>query len=1337
MGRLSKIYCILILVLAITVQGSAQPFFVFRRLSTNDGLSNSNVRTILKDSDGFLWIGTESGLNRYDGYGFKVYTENPGEKNALFPNDILGLQEDGLGNIWINSVYGYTVYDRNKDRFITDIVPLLQDLGIPVEQNYKVYVDKKQDIWVLSGQKAFCYDVDKKTVKVFRIKVHVDEVVTTELRDNADYLFGLLKSGVLWQIDKITGEQTLMDLKHYFEPAILANYIHLYIDNRNGIWLYSWKSNEIIHREGTSADWKKLVLRSSIKTQSNGVLDILDDGNGRIWIGTDHNGLFIYDRVNDAFVNLLHDPGTNSSIASNNVGCLYQDDNGIIWMGHNKKGISFYHDSFDQFVNMEQPECKDVSAILEDRQGNIWLGTDGNGLYRTESMPKGKIGKLPIPNNAIVTLLEDRKGRIWIGTYLNGLYCYENGQFSHFTKEKSMLTVNDIWSLKEDRYGNIWIGTLGGGIQCLRSDKEHFDALVQVCEEVKYALAIHYDGRDKLYVGTVFGLYMIDITTGNHTLSMGNDQGSQEFKQMLISSVYKDEKEIIWLGHSQGLTLWDLKKDTLYFIDKENGLCDNIVRGITEDSNHNIWVTTSNGLSVISTERDAEGILHHITRIFSTKDGLGDNYFNNHAICKLRNGDILLGGTEGYTIVNPNKMAGKNRPLAKVIFTGLSVGANNIQVDSLYNRRVLLKRPMEQTDTLTFQFNDKLISLQFTTGELLNADKVKYAYRIDGFNNQWLPTQENKIVFSSFNPGNYRLFIKACNSDGVWNDEATVLDIIVTPPFYLSNGAMMFYALLIVALLLFIVYRTKKHHRTKLERQRLQLKREQEVTLNEMKLRFFTNISHDLRTPLTLILTPLQTILNGALEEELRKRLSTVNKNAEQLLQLINTLLDFRKLDVGAEILRLQTGDLVRFIRELCLPFQVYATDRHMNFTFFSEVEVLSMQFDRDKVQKIILNLLSNAFKYTPDGGQIEVRVYQEEDRACVSVSDSGSGIGKADKDHIFERFYQASQKQEKTGSGIGLHIVSEYVLMHGGTVTLADKEPQGSIFTIQLPVQEINGHEVFLPEMELDEEPPEQVAVQRLPTHPVLLLVDDNRDFCAFMADSLSDEYTVLVAFNGQEALEQLRNNDIQIVISDVMMPVMSGTELCHRIKTNIQWSHIPVILLTARTAEEYQLEGLELGADDYLTKPFNFNLLKLRIRKFLEWTEKCHHSFIQKLDVSPSEITITPLDEKLMEKAIKIVEEHISDTEFSVEELGAAVGLSRSHLYKKLMHITGKGPAEFIRTIRLKRGRQLLEKSQLQIAEIAYAVGFNSPKRFTINFKSEFGVSPSAYVRSHKEEE
>lgn len=1328
LGKIKSIVCLSVLLLVVLIQATGQTPYIFHHLTTKDGLSNSDVGVILKDSHGFLWISTQSGLNRYDGYGFKVYSSKPGIPNTLISNNIWGLQEDGLGNIWVTS-FSYMVYNRDKDHFITDVPNFLQRFGIHVDRSYKVYIDKEKDLWVVSQQQVFFYDTRKKDLKVFTAKERFDDVTSIELCDDGQRLYGIIKPGLLWKMEKSTGNQEILRLPEIINPGL---YDKIFADNTGGLWLWSDKTDIICYRKRQEQEWKKLQLNPVANTQSNRTISMLDDGNGHVWVGTDHNGIFIVNLSNGSVTNLVEDKSTNSSIASNNIVSLYQDDNGIIWMGHNKKGISFYHPSFHNIVTIRYPKCWDVSAILEDSQGRIWLGTDGNGLFLKEKEKDNKIEQLPIGNSPVVSMLEDKKRNVWIGTYLDGLYCYENGKFNHYTKENCGLASSNIWSLKEDRYGNLWIGTLGGAIQCLRNGKRDMNTLETVCKEIQHPMDMFYDNGDKLYIATVYGLYEVDIINGDCHSYLGNHRGTQHFKQDIVTSLYKDQRGNIWLGHPEGLTLWDLKKDTLYYLNKENGLQDNVIRGIVEDEHQNLWVSTSNGLSVLTAEPDNRGVLNITYRNFSTKDGLGDNYFNNHAICQLRNGDLLLGCTEGYSVINPNKLVEKNQAPSKVTFTELSVENKVIEIDSTYKGKKLLERPMEQTSSLTFSYNDKLISIQFTTGDLLHADKVKYAYKLEGFHDQWQTTAGNRIVFSSLGPGNYQLYVKACNSDGVWSNEVSSLNIAVTPPFYLSGWAITIYVLSAIGLVLYLERSTRKKHNMRLEQQRMEIERKQEADLNEMKLRFFTNISHDLRTPLTLILTPLQTILNGPLEEGLRKKLDIINKNAAQLLTMISALLDFRKLDAGAETLDLKPGDLARFVNGVSLQFQAYAAERHINFIFEGEMEKRALQFDPDKVRKILLNLLSNAFKYTPDGGTIKIRIYQQNECACIAISDTGKGISDTDKPHVFERFYQARQKEENTGSGIGLHIVDEYVRLHGGTIIIEDNKPKGCVFIVSLPLQDAYIMEELNTDTLENEEAMEQEEKHAL-SKPTLLFVDDNTDLCGFMADSLEDEYTVLLAYNGREAMEQLQNNDITIVVSDVMMPEMSGTELCQQIKTNLQWSHIPVILLTARAAEEYQIEGLELGADDYLTKPFSFSLLKLRIRKLLDWTEKCHRSFSQKLDVTPGDITITPLDEQLIAKAIRVVEEHISDPEFSVEELGAAVGLSRSHLYKKLMSITGKGPAEFIRTIRLKRGRQLLEKSQLQIAEVAYAVGFNSPKRFTINFKAEFGVSPSDYLR-HK---
>src|ERR1035437_10116259 len=1120
--------CILGIFWIITFQNIiGQSSYIFHHLETSDGLSNNSVRAILRDSYGFLWIGTESGLNRYDGYGFKVYTMNSGTRNSLISNDILGLQEDGLGNIWVDFGYAYMVYKRDCDCFLSDIKQLLLGLGIQPDQNCKVFVDKKHNLWVLNKKTIFVHNILKKTTYSFKLKMPVDEVGTTDISDNGEYLYAIQRSGVCWRLNKNSGVQTPIELPDIFRKNQLNNN-RIYADSHNGLWVYSYKDEQIFYRKDLTQGWELIELKSEIAAQNN-IITIAEDQNGQIWIGTDHKGLFIYNKADERITNNVNYTWRHTSLASNNVSSIYIDNIGTAWVGHIKKGLSFYHESFQNFINIQHQECPDITTILEDHLGSIWLGTDGNGLYLKEKA-NGLVKKLAIPNTAIVSIIEDRKGRVWIGTYLKGLFCYDKGKIVQYTTNNSKLSNNNIWSLKEDRYGNIWIGSLGGKIQILQSGSSDFGSLISPFDDNVYALDMFYDGGDKMYIGTGYGLSIIDIINNKRITYYGNKKGSQHFKQYQISNVYKDERGILWLGHNDGLIIWDQKKDTVYSFNKSNGLCDNIIRGITEDNLKNIWVTTSNGLSILTVNRESNNVLSISSRNFSVKDGLINDYFNNHSICKLRNGDILLGSTDGYTIFDPNKMAEKDQPIAKVVFTGLTVGNQDIQVDSFYNGHKLLERPMELTSKLTFKYNDKLISLHFSTGDLLNADKVKYIYQIEGFNPQWIPIQENKIVLSALPSGSYRLLIKACNSDGVWNNDPTILYINVTPPFYFSFWAYIVYVLVIICLWMYYVRRREERHRVKLEQQIVQMDHENEIRINEMKLRFFTNISHDLRTPLTLIIMPLQILLNEATNESMKKKLNTIYKNAQQLLTLIKSLLDFRKLDVGAETLNLKHGDFVNLVRDIYTSFSVYANERNIKFSLFNEMESLSMQFDHDKMQKTLTNLLSNAFKYTPDGGTIEIHISILDNNACVSVSDSGSGISDEEKVLVFERFYQAPQKQEKTGSGIGLHIAYGYVNLHGGTITVTDNVPKGSIFTIQIPITEVEveNEEIVLEEIAIEDIESEGILVAK----PVLLFVDDNKDFCEFMIDNLGEEYSIITAYNGQEAMEQLDKFDITMEI-------------------------------------------------------------------------------------------------------------------------------------------------------------------------------------------------------------
>lgn len=776
----------------------------------------------------------------------------------------------------------------------------------------------------------------------------------------------------------------------------------------------------------------------------------------------------------------------------------------------------------------------------------------------------------------------------------------------------------------------------------------------------------------------------------------------------------------------------------MYYLDKKSGLCDNMIRAILEDNDGHIYASTSNGLSIITVQEAADRTLSYSMRNYTKKDGLKSTFFNSKSVTRPDSNSILFGTSDGCISFYPEKVFKDRRLPPDILFTGLYIGGTRIAIDSIYDGRLILKNALEETKQIELSYDDRLITIEFTVCDLTGQSGVRYAYMLEGIDSRWIFTDENKVTFTSLPYGNYRLLVKSGLPNGNWKEDPAILEIRVRPPFYMSIWACIIYMAIIIGGIILTANLIKRRHRQKLAIQRQAIESQQIVRINELKLKFFTNISHDLRTPLTLIMAPLQVLLDEVKDEPTRKKLLTIFSNARRLLDLINTLLDFRKLDVGAEGLHCRKDDIMRFISEQCALFTDYAANRNMDFTAECDPSGYMMDFDSAKVGKILNNLLSNAFKYTPDGGSVSVKATLKDRDLIIRIADSGQGISPEAKKHIFERFYQGEQGNHKTGSGIGLHIANEYARMHGGDISVSDNQPKGSVFTLTLPVdgcsaqsdpEKTSGASGTPAEPPAPENTSEESSAADSPA--TILIVDDNEEYRDFIADTLSKDYTIFKAGNGREALDIMAKGNISLIVSDVMMPVMDGMELCRQVKTNIRWSHIPVILLTAKTAEEYRLEGLELGADDYLTKPINLKLLQLRIKKFIDLFERNHRMFSDKLDVSPSEITITSLDEKLVEKAIRIVEEHMSDSDFSVELLSSELALSRGYLYKKLMAITGKGPAEFIRTIRLKRARQLLEQSQMQVAEIAYMCGFNSPRRFAQNFKNEFGMLPSEFLK------
>lgn len=840
-----------------------------------------------------------------------------------------------------------------------------------------------------------------------------------------------------------------------------------------------------------------------------------------------------------------------------------------------------------------------------------------------------------------------------------------------------------------------------------------------------------------LYIGTSSGLYCMNTETKEISLLEDNNSISNLFEEVHINCIYQDTRGLLWIGTRTGMDVYNKNTKERIHLSTKNGLSHDYIRAITEDKEKNIWVTTDHGVTNIIATNSPEPSSKFLCYPYFEEDGIGNMAFNNHSITCTQQGEILMGGSGGYLRINP-RFINYRHESHPVIYTSLYLANQRMEVGSKNsNGRILLHKNIQLLNEITMDYSDSNFALEVSSMDYNSLHKLQYAYRLNK-DEEWVKLEGNRIYFNKLSPGTYQLEVKVYeNNNSYKNSKASCLTIHVLPPFWLSVPAYIGYTLLLAGVIIFFFLKMKRKHIRNLSQQKREMEIIQQHEMDEAKMRFFTNVSHDLRTPLSLIIIPLEKLLSSNLEKGVKEELELIHRNSETLLNEVNQLLDFRKLDQQKTQLMLSHGNLSDFVKEVCGSFIPQAVKKGINIRLHINETKMDMDFDRNKIQRILLNLLSNAVKYNYENGEVTVTLGKITangiENVQIQVADTGIGIKDENKDKIFDRFFQEQHSTTTyIGNGIGLHIVKEYVTMHHGTITVENHIPQGTIFTITLPVT----HNYAVNDEKQDEAEIREKVVDEVSdttdTHKTsLLIVEDNDDFRNFLINCLKGTYQVFDAPNGKEALEILAHQSIQIVISDVMMPEMDGMELCRKIKTDIRYSHIPVILLTARTADEHELSGLKEGADDYITKPFNLEILLLRIQKILKWTKNNHEKF-KTIDISPSEITVSSLDEQLIEKAIRAVEENMDNSEFSVEELSSYVGMSRGHLYKKLIMITGKSPLEFIRVLRVKRGKQLLEQSQLNISQIAYQIGL-SPKQFAKYFKDEFGYVPSEYIKNN----
>ena len=1318
--------------------------YQFKHLEVSDGLSNNSVNTICKDRDGFMWFGTTTGLNRYDGYTFKIYQHAENDPGSLPDNYITDIVEMPDGRFWVNTGRGYVLFDKEQDCFITDVTGFMKNLesgGVPEQ----VFVDREGNTCLsVAGEGCYRYKEGGKRLFFSYVEHSLPEHGVTQIAECSDGLLLIYNTGLLVCLDRATLaiKWKSDEIKKYI-PAGKTIEFSLFVDRDNCIWAYSLMG--IWAYDCGTKSWRTDLTAIWSSRPDIIIHAVAQDIEGRIWVGKDYDGIDVLEKETGKVTSLVAHDDNGRSLPHNTIYDLYADRDGIMWVGTYKKGVSYYSESIFKF-NMY--EWGDITCIEQADENRLWLGTNDHGILlwnrstgKAEPFWRDAEGQLP---NPVVSMLKSKDGKLWVGTFNGGLYCMDGSRVRSYKEGTgNALASNNVWALVEDDKGRIWIASLGGGLQCLEPLSGTFETYTSNNSALleNNVTSLCWVDNNTLFFGTANqGVGMMDMHTREIKKIQGQS-GNVKLSNDAVNHVYKDSRGLVWIATREGLNVYDTRRHVFLDLSPVAEAKGNFIAAITEDQERNMWVSTSRKVIRVTVASDGKGSYLFDSRAYNSEDGLQNCDFNQRSIKTLHNGIIAIGGLYGVNVFAPDHIR-YNKMLPNVMFTGLSLFDEAVKVGQSYGGRVLIEKELNDVENVEFDYKQNIFSVSFASDNYNLPEKTQYMYKLEGFNNDWLtlPVGVHNVTFTNLAPGKYVLRVKAINSDGYVGIKEATLGIVVNPPFWMSWWAYLLYAAGLVVVLFLARYRMLKREREKFHLQQIENEVAKNEEINNMKFRFFTNVSHELRTPLTLIISPLEGMLKETTDELQSTRLQLMYRNAQRLLHLVNQLLDFRKGEMSTHQLSLSEGDIISYVHSVCNSFLLMADKKHIQFSFFSGIDTFSMAFDADKVGKIVMNLLSNAFKFTPEGGRVTVMIEHvtgTPDTLEIKIADTGIGISDVDKEHIFDRFYQADHKgvEETTGNGIGLSLVRDFVTLHEGEVKVFDNIGMGSVFVIQFPVKHVET-QVQLPEetgMPVgDEEDKEMKEEAREETErknfPLLLIVDDNEDFRIFMRYSLELQYRVKLAVNGKEAWEMMQEELPDLVISDVMMPQMDGNELCRLIKQDKRTAHIPVILLTARQNTEAKLEGLQTGADDYVTKPFNMTILVLRIRKLIELSR--YHRVTQgMIDPAPSEIVITSLDEKLIEKAIKYVEDNMSRTELSVEELSRELGMSRVHLYKKLLQITGKTPIEFIRVIRLKRAAQLLRESQLHVSEVAFEVGFNNPKYFSRYFKDEFGVLPSVY--------
>ena len=1337
---------------------SQESSYIFRHIGVAEGLPDNYVKSVFPLPDGRIGIRCTVLLSLYDGANYANYPFTLREEYPISYNHIIPEQNiDADKRLWMKERGVLQVFDLTTEQYIHNVDSLLLQFGIK-EKVVDLFVDAEKHCWFLTSDSlVYMYDSERRVLKRIGENDGFLEsnggLLGVESHENHSWM--VLQKGVIRCYDQ--EKKRFVKQLNFLEGQLKPDERVILKIVENGDFWVMWDRG-VGYYDAYNDKWNQI---SDIQLGRNSWFTSMDvDKKGNAWIGTVQEGMYIINVHDFSIVHIRNFPLLSGKTLQNGIQSIYCDrGSDAVWIGLYNQGVCYCQPNTDELMICNKKvisgswDGEEIRCMLETSDGKTLMGSS-RGLYRyyPESNRMDIFYKEFNQKNCRV-LYEDSKKRIWVGTFHDGLYCIEDGKVKSFaypkTDYKNDLDYSNIRTIIEDPSGRLWI-SIGGGVGLLNPENGEIDLLFEQFPELKkykVANALAIDNQSRLIVGSDKGLYIYDPIKNTIWIPNQDEESSSIFNRgsYKYNQILKDHEGTLWFATQYGLTVLTSDHKS-YALGKEEGLTSTILN-VVEDQNHDIWLSTVTSIYKIKVDRSIDGYTFHVISYLPEAEIYQDDLFNFSSMV-TKNNKFYFGLMDGFVTFLPGEESG-NQWLIHPLITSFRLFNVPVSSGEEYNGRILFDKSLSYTDKVSLDYDENFITLEFSGLNFPNPSQTSFRYLLDGLDKEWTETLfkngQGRVTYNNIPPGEYVFRVSAAGNDQMWGPE-TDFAITIHPPFWDTLAARIFYAILcglVVAGIIHVVNR-RNHQRIVRMQQEEALKQKEE--LDQMKFRFFTNISHELRTPLTLIITPLDMMIRRVTEETMKKQLHTIYKNAQNLLSLVNQLLDFRKLEMKGEKLNLMNGDMEEFIVSACNNFMPMAVENHLNFVNQTLHKPVYMFFDRDKVHKIVNNLLSNAFKFTPEGGTINLSFSTEEieqrNYVKMEVSDTGIGISKSDLPYVFDRFYQVGkQSDENQGSGIGLHLVREYVIIHEGNIKVNSRIDCGSTFIVWLPMDLKPDTEVVSEETVevLSEEVVEsnRLTVAGEDNRKKLLLVEDNKEFRTFLKEQLEDYYQIIEVGNGEEGEKCAIDENPDLIISDIMMPKVDGIELCRRIKTNVQTSHIPVILLTARTADDIKINSYEVGADSYISKPFNFDMLMVRIEKLIEQQERRKQEFRKNIEINPSVITITSVDEQLMQKSLEYMEKNMDNPEYGVEELSCDLGMARMSLYRKLQSITGNTPTDFIRSIRLKRAAQLLQGSQLPIVEVANRVGFSSPSYFSKCFKEMFGVLPKQYVEEHGKKE